>query len=174
MHYVQGEVKEGKDPRSLDAKMLTKYEVVQSEHRRARRKERGLANLQYVRFQRTWVLLAAEGSHPMKSEERNQFKDIRESPIQIAGYSIYLKQGDWKKKRTKVEPLMRERRPTERRRLASQWCWWGSPAASQPCSAPLVLEARAAKASACPLRLLASASVIRFVAWPITSECKSP
>jgi len=108
VHYVQGEVKEGKDPRSIDVKLLTKYEVVQNEHRRARRKERGLANLQYLRFDRTWVLMATEGSHPMKSEERNQLKDIRESPIQIAGYSIYLKQGDWKKKLTKEEPLVRD------------------------------------------------------------------
>jgi hypothetical protein len=51
----------------------------------------------FVSQQRTWVLLATEGSHPMKGEERNHLKDIRESPIHIAGYSIYLKQGDWKR-----------------------------------------------------------------------------
>jgi hypothetical protein len=103
VHYVQGEVKEGKDPRAIDKKLLTKYQVVATEWRRADRKRRGLANLQYLRFDRTWVLMATEGYHPMKSEERGQLKDIREAPVQIAGYSIYLKRGDFKKKLTKEE-----------------------------------------------------------------------
>jgi hypothetical protein len=98
VHYVQGEVREGKDPRSLDRKLLDKYGVVQNEWQRARRKERGLANLQYLRFERTWVLMATEGSHPMKSEERENLKDIRESPLQIGGYSIWYRKGDFKKK----------------------------------------------------------------------------
>ncbi len=34
----------------------------------------------------------------MKSDEASQLRDIREAPIQIAGYSIYLKRGDFKKK----------------------------------------------------------------------------
>lgn len=100
VHYVQGTVGEGKDPRAIDKKLLEKYEVVQSEWTRARRKEKGLANLQYVRFDRTWVLMATEGSHPMKSAEQSQLRDIREAPIQIEGYSIYLKKGDYKKKRS--------------------------------------------------------------------------
>ncbi len=98
VHYVQGEVPEGKDPRAIDKKLLAKYDVVQNEWQRARRKGRGLANLQYVRCGRTWVLMATEGYHPMKSDEQSQLRDVREAPIQIAGYSIYLKRGDFKKK----------------------------------------------------------------------------
>lgn len=98
VHYVQGEVPAGKDPRAIDQKLLSKYDVVQNEWRRARRKERGLANLQYLRFDRTWVLMATEGYHPMKTDEQSQLRDIRDAPIQIAGYSIYLKRGDFKKK----------------------------------------------------------------------------
>ena len=108
VHYVQGRVGEGKDPRAIDKKLLEKYDVVQSEWSRARRKEKGLANLQYVRFDRTWVLMATEGSHPMKSAEQSQLRDIREAPIQIEGYSIYLKRGDFKKKRTKEEAPVRD------------------------------------------------------------------
>ncbi|WP_428305394.1 hypothetical protein [Lacipirellula sp.] len=107
-HYVQGTVGEGKDPRAIDKKLLEKYEVVQSEWTRARRKEKGLANLQYVRFDRTWVLMATEGSHPMKSAEQSQLRDIREAPIQIEGYSIYLKRGDFKKKCSKDEVPVRD------------------------------------------------------------------
>ena len=108
VHYVQGRVGEVKDPRAIDKKLLEKYDVVQSEWSRARRKEKGLANLQYVRFDRTWVLMATEGSHPMKSAEQSQLRDIREAPIQIEGYSIYLKRGDFKKKRTKEEAPVRD------------------------------------------------------------------
>lgn len=39
----------------------------------------------------------------MKTAEQKQLRDIREAPIQIAGYSIYLKRGDFKKKLTKEE-----------------------------------------------------------------------
>lgn len=106
--YVQGTVKEGKDPREIDKKMLERYEVVQTEHARARRKERGLANLQYVRFDRTWVLMATAGYHPMKSAEEKNLRDIREAPIQIEGYSIYYKQGDFEKKRSPDDPLVRD------------------------------------------------------------------
>ncbi|HMO83602.1 MAG TPA: hypothetical protein PKC18_01645 [Lacipirellulaceae bacterium] len=108
VHYVQGEVPEGKDPRAIDRKLLAKYEVDQNEWTRARRKERGLANLQYVRYERTWVLMATEGFHPMKTEERSQLRDVREAPVQIAGYSIYLKRGDLKKKRSKDEAPVRD------------------------------------------------------------------
>ena len=95
---MQGQVPAGKDPRAIDKKLLTKYEVVQNEWRRAKRKQKGQANLQYLRFERTWVLMATEGYHPMKTDEQSQLRDIREAPIQIAGYSIYLKKGDFKKK----------------------------------------------------------------------------
>lgn len=97
-YYVQGQVTGDKDPRAIDKKLLEKYGVVQSEWSRSRRKERGLANLQYLRFDQTWVLMATDGFHPMKSAEQSQLRDVREAPIQIAGYSIYVKRGDFKKK----------------------------------------------------------------------------
>lgn len=98
VYYVQDRVPDGKDPRAIDAKLLAKYAVVQNEWRRARRKERGEANLQYLRYGRAWVLMATEGYHPMKTEEKSKLRDVRDAPIQIAGYSIYLKRGDYKKK----------------------------------------------------------------------------
>lgn len=110
LHYVQGQVPEGKDPRAIDKKLLEKYQVDQNEWTRARRKQKGQANLQYVRFEETWVLMATEGYHPMKTAEQSQLRDVREAPIQIAGYSIYLKKGDFKKKLTKEE----ERVPDEK------------------------------------------------------------
>jgi hypothetical protein len=106
VHYVQGEVPAGKDPRAIDKKLLTKYSVVQNEWRRARRKQKGQANLQYLRYGRTWVLMATEGYHAMKTEEQSQLRDIREAPVQIGGYSIYLKKGDFKKKPSRDAELV--------------------------------------------------------------------
>lgn len=108
VYFVQGVIPEGKDTQAIDAKLLAKYEVVQNEWTRARRKERGLANLQYLRFERTYVLMATAGYHPMKTEEQKQLRDIRERPIQIGGYSIYLKRGDFKRKGADDEQAVRD------------------------------------------------------------------
>ena len=48
--FVQGVVPEGKDPTQLDAKLLAKYDVAKTEGARRWRKEQGLGNVQYVRF----------------------------------------------------------------------------------------------------------------------------
>ena len=112
--YVQGQVDERKDPRALDKKLLERYEIIQTEWSRARRKERGLANLQYIRCGGIWIMLATHGEHhwfeehtrvevDAKTKEvkvKRFYRDVREVPIQIGGYSIYLKKGDFKKKRT--------------------------------------------------------------------------
>jgi hypothetical protein len=108
VYYVQGLVPEGKDPRATDVKILNKYDVVQSESKRARRKQRGLANLQYLRFERTFVLMATEGAHFLFDKEKKNLRDIRQLPITIDGYSIYLKQGDFKKKLSRDAERVRD------------------------------------------------------------------
>ncbi len=45
--YVQGHVREGKDSREIDKKLLVKYGVEMSRSQRARRKLLGLANIHY-------------------------------------------------------------------------------------------------------------------------------
>jgi len=67
------------------------YEVSISKWARARRKASGLANCQYLRYGRFFVLLASHGSHPFFEGE--EFKDAREEPIKYAGYSISAKRG---------------------------------------------------------------------------------
>jgi hypothetical protein len=62
--YVSGFVPEGKDPTAVDAKLVAKYGVAVSESTRFRRKRVGLANLQYLRFERSFLLIATLGSHP--------------------------------------------------------------------------------------------------------------
>src|SRR5262245_30006269 len=68
--YVQGEVPEEKDVRSVDDKLLARYGVVQSKWAKARASRRGLAKLQYLRFRSTFLLLATHGEHPFFTAER--------------------------------------------------------------------------------------------------------
>ena len=86
--YVTGHVKPSKDPCQIDRKLIAKYGIDISQRERARRKELGLANMHYVRYRRWFVLLATEGHHPFKQNEKRQIRDCRRVPIKFEGYSI--------------------------------------------------------------------------------------
>lgn len=75
-------------PELVDRKLIAKYEIDISERQRADRKQRGLANMQYIRFDRWFLLLITDGHHPFKREEKSQIRDCRRHPIKFAGYSI--------------------------------------------------------------------------------------
>ncbi len=98
--FVQGLVPEGKDPAALDAKLLAKYEVVKTEGARRWRKSQGLGNVQYVRYERSWLLMATHGDHPIRDGEGDNLKDVRRFPIRIGDYSIYVKRGNYLQKRS--------------------------------------------------------------------------
>lgn len=97
-HYVTGRVPDGKDPRVIDAKLMAKYGVNLSRQQRARRKLAGAANLHYLRFGQRWVLLATKGEHRFFAEEGDNIRDARKVPIQIGGYSLSVKRGQFLKK----------------------------------------------------------------------------
>lgn len=86
--YVAGYVPTHKDPESVDRKLIDRYEIDRSKWARARRKKEGLANLQYLRFGRFFLLLATHGKHPFFEEEATRVRDARRQPITFAGYSI--------------------------------------------------------------------------------------
>jgi len=87
-YYVTGQIPDHKDPESVDRKLIAKYEIDITERQRAHRKQRGLANMQYIRFDRWFLLLITDGHHPFKQQEKNQIRDCRRHPIKFAGYSI--------------------------------------------------------------------------------------
>lgn len=95
--YVKGRVPDGKSPETIDEKLIDKYRINVSESTRARRKKSGRSNLQYIRYERTFVLLATKGEHRFFEEEANLIRDIRRVPIRYAGYSISYKPGGRKK-----------------------------------------------------------------------------
>ena len=89
--YVTGRIKKSKIPSEVDAKLIEKYGIDISQRERARRKELGLANMHYVRFESWFLLLASEGHHPFKQNEKSQIRDCRRVPIKFEGYSISQK-----------------------------------------------------------------------------------
>jgi len=95
--YVKGRVPDGKRPENIDEKLIDKYRINVSESTRARRKKAGRSNLQYIRHESTFVILATKGNHRFFDEEANLIRDIRRVPIRYAGYSISYKPGGRKK-----------------------------------------------------------------------------
>src|SRR3954453_18591216 len=84
--YVSGFIPEGKDPEAIDRKLLDKYGVRLSKFARYRRKALGQASIQYLRFERFFVLIATHGKHQFFWEEKDggeagRMKDIRRTPI---------------------------------------------------------------------------------------------
>lgn len=91
--YVVGEVPEGKDPQLIDHKLLARYSVSSSKATRARRKALGYANVQYIRYKNTFVMLATPGKHEFFLLEAGQIQDAREIPIKLFGYAISSRNG---------------------------------------------------------------------------------
>lgn len=90
--YVTGTIPEDKDPRAVDAKLIERYGIAQAKWTRCRRKRAGLANVQYLRHGRFFILIATHGKHPFFAAETARLRDVREYPVQFHGYSIGCRQ----------------------------------------------------------------------------------
>ena len=86
--YVTGWVPDRKEPREVDRRLIAKYGISISKWTRARRKRAGYANVQYLRFERFFVLLATRGQHPFLEMEAKLLRDCRETPIKYGGYAV--------------------------------------------------------------------------------------
>ena len=91
--YVTGRIPAGKDAEMIDRKLVEKYGIGVSESTRARCKQLGMANLQYLRHGRFFAILATKGTHRFFVEENASIRDIRRVPLRIAGYSISYRRG---------------------------------------------------------------------------------
>jgi hypothetical protein len=90
--YVTGEIPERKCPLAVDAKLIDRHDIAISKWSRARRKQSGRANVQYIRYGRFFVLIATRGEHRF-FEDEPKFRDIRRDSLSFAGYSIGYKLG---------------------------------------------------------------------------------
>lgn len=91
--YVTGHIPAGKDARAIDRKLIEKYGIGVSESTRARRKRLGQANLQYLRHDRLFVILATKGEHEFFEIESKSIHDIRRTPLKYGGYAISYRRG---------------------------------------------------------------------------------
>ena len=91
--YVTGTVREGRDPREIDRRILARYDIDVSKFTRARRKRAGSANVHYIRHQRFFVILATAGKHRFFQEEANRIRDVRDKPIVYEGYAVSFRGG---------------------------------------------------------------------------------
>jgi hypothetical protein len=86
--YVTGTIPEGKDPAKTDRKIIEQYGIDMSKWARARRRKGGEANVQYLRYERFYVIIATHGKHPFFTAEGEQIRDIRKRPLRYIGYAI--------------------------------------------------------------------------------------
>ena len=109
--YVTGFIPRRITAAEHDRRLLAKFDVAHSKWSRYRRRRRcgeegrPLANVQYLRYGKSWVLLATAGEHRFFDEHqgqdtessrgRRQYNDVRERPIRFGGYSV-----GWRKRVT--------------------------------------------------------------------------
>lgn len=86
--YVAGVIPSNKSAARVDAKILATYDIAISKWTRARRKQAGQANVQYLRYGRFYVIIATHGVHTFFAAEAKRVRDIRKTPILFMGYSI--------------------------------------------------------------------------------------
>ena len=84
--YVVGEIPEGKDPEQVDANLLKRYGIDVPPWTRSRRPS-GSAAVHYIRYKRTFVMLANYGVHPFFDEE-GYACDMREQCFRYGSYSM--------------------------------------------------------------------------------------
>lgn len=89
--YALREIPHHKDPVVVEQKLIALYEITRCRMTRLRRKRKGLANIQYIRLDRTFLLLATEGHHPVFEQVRSH--DIHTTPLHFRGYSIGIQRG---------------------------------------------------------------------------------
>ncbi len=89
--YVTGMIPAHKNPERVDEKLIEKYDLTLSKWERARRRRIGWAGLRYLRHERFFVLIATNGAHPFKLEERAILRDAREVPIKVDGYALSIR-----------------------------------------------------------------------------------
>ena len=87
--YVSGFVREGRDPRAVDARVLEKYDIAPDKWERYRRKRRGEVNVRYLRHERRFLILATGpvSDHPFFLTEA-EVRDATKVPIKFHGYEM--------------------------------------------------------------------------------------
>ncbi|MBY0513573.1 MAG: hypothetical protein K2P78_06635, partial [Gemmataceae bacterium] len=91
--WVGGELPESVETWVFDNRMLNRYPMEFSKWTRWKRRQQGFSNLRYLRYGRSWVIVAQAGRSEFFDMEGSSIRDIRESPFYYRGYSVASKNG---------------------------------------------------------------------------------
>lgn len=91
LRYAVREIPATKDLYQVDRKILVAYSVTFHRTTRANRRKKRLANVVYIRFNHTFILLASHGTH--EAFERIVSRNFHTTPLHFRGYSLGIKQG---------------------------------------------------------------------------------
>lgn len=86
--YVTGSVPLRKDPRTVDAKLISRYGIDISKSERSRRKRAGMANVHYLRRGRFFIIVATPGVHRFFEDEAETIRDCGRVSIKCGGYAV--------------------------------------------------------------------------------------
>lgn len=101
--YVTGMVPARKSPDEVDRNIVAKYDIRKDWRFIAHNKSRGLANLQYIRHGRFYIILATKGFHEFKEREAKRIRDARKCPILIPRFAPTIDDGISRKSRRKSQ-----------------------------------------------------------------------
>lgn len=91
VRYAVRKIPLTKNVNRVDKKIITAYSVTFHRTSRANRRKKGLANVAYIRFNHTFILLATYGTH--EAFDRIISRNFYTTPLHFRGYSLGLKQG---------------------------------------------------------------------------------
>jgi hypothetical protein len=91
--YVMGQIREERDPLPIDRQILERYGIEMSKWGRYRRRLHGMASLQYLRYKRSFIILATNGQHRFFEAEGKVIRDAREVPIRFWRHSVSYRGG---------------------------------------------------------------------------------
>jgi hypothetical protein len=100
--YVTGVVPERKDLAEIDHNILSKYDIRKDWRFIAHNKQRGVANLQYFRHGRFYIIIATNGFHEFKDRESKRIRDARNCSILIPRFAPSSSEEPSKKRRRKA------------------------------------------------------------------------
>ena len=91
VRYAVRKIPLTKNVNQVDKKIITAYSVTFHRTIRANRRKKGLANVVYIRFYHTFILLATSGTH--EAFDKIVSRNFHTTPLHFRAYSLGIKQG---------------------------------------------------------------------------------
>ena len=87
--YIRCRIPDGKDPRTVDEKIVRLYDIRRSRWQRKRRNLKTTAGIHYLRCGRLFVVMLTKGQHEtFYRDHASSVLDIRRTALKAFGYSI--------------------------------------------------------------------------------------